>query len=227
MLTCISVRLLFPIRACDLYYFHCQLTDISSDRKFVPNVIILQCYTTYQFNGHGTTRNIFSVLILENSYFGKTNTSTQSNSMSWISAGPTTRKRKIESSETTNSDNCDCESSVCVKRNWRVQRHWMHHLFVGITYPDILNGVLCKYCVVFARECGRRGNRVKLGSLVSNSFSKQKNALETFQARTSRAERHINLDYRFAKIRVSRIYTLSTCIPSRRRRPVDRVCARV
>lgn len=50
-----------------------------------------------------------------------------------------------------------------------------------ITYSALLNGVLCEYCVVSDRKCAGKGNNVKLRSLVLNSFSKWKNALETSQ----------------------------------------------
>jgi hypothetical protein len=55
-----------------------------------------------------------------------------------------------------------------------------------LTYSDLLNGVLCKYCVVCAKECAGKGNHVKLGVLVLNSFSNWKNALETFQLHSNK-----------------------------------------
>lgn len=75
----------------------------------------------------------------------------------------------------------DYKFPVSGKRNLRFQRHWMDQ-YSWLTYSDLLNGVLCKYCVVFARECAGKGNHVKLGYLVLNSFSKWKNALEIFQS---------------------------------------------
>jgi len=72
----------------------------------------------------------------------------------------------------------DYKFPVSEKRNLRFQRHWMDQ-YSWLTYSDLLNGVLYKYCVVFAREYAGKGNHVKLGSLVLNSFSKWKNALET------------------------------------------------
>lgn len=64
----------------------------------------------------------------------------------------------------------DYKFPVSEKRNLKFQRHWIEQ-YSWLTYSDLLNGVLCKYCVVFARECAGKGNHVKLGSLVLNSFS--------------------------------------------------------
>lgn len=43
------------------------------------------------------------------------------------------------------------------KGNVRFQRHWMEQ-YSRVTYSELLNGHLCNYCVVFARECVGKGN---------------------------------------------------------------------
>lgn len=43
---------------------------------------------------------------------------------------------------------------------------------MAIIYSALLNEVLCKYCVVIARECTGKENHVELGFMILNSFKK-------------------------------------------------------
>ncbi|XP_025424947.1 zinc finger MYM-type protein 1-like [Sipha flava] len=72
---------------------------------------------------------------------------------------------------------------VSEKRNLKFQRSWLLK-YKWLTYSAIMNGVFCKYCVLFSVGGGGIGHQT-LGLLVKNPFTNWKKALESFSYHNS------------------------------------------
>ncbi|XP_072391085.1 52 kDa repressor of the inhibitor of the protein kinase-like [Diabrotica undecimpunctata] len=75
---------------------------------------------------------------------------------------------------------------VCGKRKLCFQRHWTQKN-PWLVYSNMLQGSLCKMCVLFGQTEGGRGDQ-KLGSFVTKPFNNWKKALE-------KMEHHRNTNY--------------------------------
>lgn len=77
----------------------------------------------------------------------------------------------------------DYKFPVSEKRNLKFQRSWLLK-YKWLAYSAILNGVFCKYCVLFSVGGGGIGHQ-KLGLLVKKPFTNWKKALESFSYHNS------------------------------------------
>ncbi|XP_050059777.1 uncharacterized protein LOC126551069 [Aphis gossypii] len=64
------------------------------------------------------------------------------------------------------------------KQKLKFQLNWLRK-WSWLTYSKLLDGAFCKFCVLFKRNEGGRGNQ-KLGKLVLEKFSNWKKAIEEF-----------------------------------------------
>lgn len=72
------------------------------------------------------------------------------------------------------------------QRNLKFQLNWLTN-WSWLSYSKMLDGVFCKYCVLFNQNEGGRGKQ-KLGKLVLEHFSNWKKAIEEFN-------KHENTNY--------------------------------
>ncbi len=70
--------------------------------------------------------------------------------------------------------------SVHKGKNLKFQHSWLNR-FKWLAYSKSKNGALCKYCVIFSKKEGGKGDQ-KLGRLCTKEFSNWKDALEVFRA---------------------------------------------
>ena len=70
----------------------------------------------------------------------------------------------------------DYKFPVSEKRNLKFQRTWLI-IYNWLAYSAIMNGVFCKYCVLFSVRGGGIGHQT-LGLLVKKPFTNWKKALE-------------------------------------------------
>jgi hypothetical protein len=70
--------------------------------------------------------------------------------------------------------------SIVGKRNLKFQFNWFER-FSWLAYTTIdEQGVMCTFCLLFARDFGGKGNHQQLGILVNRLFNNWKKAIEIF-----------------------------------------------
>lgn len=77
----------------------------------------------------------------------------------------------------------DYQFPVSDKRNLKFQRSWLLK-YKWLAYSEIMNGVFCKYCVLFSVRGGGIGHQT-LGQLVKKPLTNWKKALESFSHHNS------------------------------------------
>ncbi|XP_026822593.1 uncharacterized protein LOC113560736 [Rhopalosiphum maidis] len=77
----------------------------------------------------------------------------------------------------------DYKFPISEKRNFKFQRSWLLK-YKWLAYSAIMNGVFCKYCVLFSIGGGGIGHQT-LGLLVKKPFTNWKKALESFSYHNS------------------------------------------
>jgi len=107
-------------------------------------------------------------------------------------------------------------------KNLKFQRSWLKR-FNWLAYSKEKDGAYCKFCVLFANEFGGKGQHQKLESLVTQPFTKWKDAINRFTSHNN-AKYHEFSSLRaenFMKVDCGQIEDIKNVLDTQRKKEIE------